>query len=163
MLCRRSLEWQSFRLCVEVQGAALAKCLDKTVCALQEKSPFWNRKTAVKKVHMLLLAYLGRREIPDSLENDLKFVLKKAPIFLEEIVKIAQIPHHAQQMWGWYEPTKAAIQMCQCVVQAVSTDIRKGGGAKTKVCRHCSSCASSVYKRLVHQYYKFKGRNKWPL
>ena len=112
----------------------LAKRLGKTVCALQDKSLFWNRKTAVKKVHMLLLAYLGRREIPDSLENDLKFVLKKSPIFLEEIVKIAQIPHHPQQMWGWYEPTKAAIQMCQCIVQAVSTDIRKGGGAKTKVC-----------------------------
>lgn len=117
------------------QGRALEE-LRKTVLRihpeLKDKSLFWNRKTAVKKVHMLLLAYLSRREIPVSLENDLKFVLKKSPIFLEEIVKIAQIPHHPQQMWGWYEPTKAAIQMCQCIVQAVSTDIRKGGGAKTK-------------------------------
>ena len=91
-----------------------------TAFFLQDKSLFWNRKTAVKKVHMLLLAYLGRREIPDSLENDLKFVLKKSPIFLEEIVKIAQIPHHPQQM-------------CQCIVQAVSTDIRKGGKSKVSV------------------------------
>ena len=80
---------------------------------------------------MLLLAYLGRREVPESLENDLAFVLKKSPIFLEEIVKIAQIPRHPQQAYGWYEPTKSAIQMCQCIVQAVSTDIRKG--VKTKV------------------------------
>lgn len=79
---------------------------------------------------MLLLAHMGRREVPDSLENDLKFVLKKSPIFLEEIVKIAQIPRHPQQQFGWYEPTKAAIQMCQCIVQAVSTDIRKGMKAK---------------------------------
>ena len=100
---------------------------------LQDKSLFWNRKVSVKKVHMLLLAYLGRREVPDTLEADLKFVLKKSPIFLEEMVKIAQIPRHPQQLWGWYEPTKAAIQMSQCIVQAVGTDIRKGGGAKTKV------------------------------
>ena len=80
---------------------------------------------------MLLLAYLGRREVPKELENDLKFVLKKSPIFLEEIVKIAQIPHHAQQQFGWYEPTKAAIQMCQCIVQAMPTDIRKGMGMKS--------------------------------
>lgn len=97
---------------------------------MQEKTLFWNRKTPVKKVHMLLLAYLGRREVPAGLENDLKFVLQKSPIFLEEIVKIAQIPHHPQQMFGWYEPTKAAIQMCQCIVQAVSTDVRKGMKAK---------------------------------
>ena len=63
--------------------------------------------------------------------DDLAFVLKKSPIFLEEIVKIAQIPRHPQQAYGWYEPTKSAIQMCQCIVQAVSTDIRKG--VKTKV------------------------------
>ena len=98
---------------------------------MQEKTLFWNRKTPVKKVHMLLLAYLGRREVPKELENDLKFVLKKSPIFLEEIVKIAQIPHHAQMQFGWYEPTKAAIQMCQCIVQAVPTDIRKGMGMKS--------------------------------
>ena len=91
---------------------------------------------------MLLLAYLGRREIPDTLENDLKFVLKKSPIFLEEIVKIAQIPRHPQQMWGWYEPTKAAIQMSQCIVQAVSTDIRKGG--KTKVCHLAATLSTAV-------------------
>ncbi|KAA6421625.1 MAG: translocation SEC63 protein [Trebouxia sp. A1-2] len=116
------------------QGPALEE-LRKTVLRLhpelKEKTLFWNRKTPVKKVHMLLLAYLGRREVPEALENDLKFVLKKFPIFLEEIVKIAQIPHHAQQQFGWYEPTKAAIQMCQCIVQAVPTDIRKGMGMKS--------------------------------
>lgn len=97
---------------------------------LQDKSLFWNRKTPVKKVHMLLLAYLGRKEIPEALEKDLRFVLEKSPVFLEEIVKIAQIPRSPQQMFGWYEPTKAAIQMCQCIVQAMSVDTRKGMRAK---------------------------------
>ena len=49
-------------------------------------------------------------------------------------------------MWGWYEPTKAAIQMCQCIVQAVSTDIRKGGGAKTKVCSFITHSAPVLWR-----------------
>lgn len=101
---------------------------------LQDKNLFWNRKTPVKKVHMLLLAYLGRKEIPTVFDKDLKFVLEKSPVFLEEMVKIAQIPRHPQQMFGWYEPTKAAIQMCQCIVQAMTVDVRKSMRASKVRC-----------------------------
>lgn len=112
---------------------------------VQDKSLFWNRKTPVKKVHMLLLAYLGRKEIPDALEKDLKFVLEKSPMFLEEMVKIAQIPRSPQQMFGWYEPTKAAIQMCQCIVQALSVDIRKGMKAKVRCTAKQTYCGASAW------------------
>ena len=79
---------------------------------------------------MLLLAYLGRREIPDALQSDLRFVLTRSPIFLEEMVKIAQIPRSPTQLYGWYEPIRGATQMCQCIVQAMSVDTRKGTKAK---------------------------------
>ena len=94
---------------------------------------------------MLLLAYLGRKEIPDALEKDLKFVLEKSPMFLEEMVKIAQIPRSPQQMFGWYEPTKAAIQMCQCIVQALSVDIRKGMKAKVRCTAKQTYCGASAW------------------
>lgn len=90
---------------------------------------------------MLLLAYLGREEIPDILQKDLKFLLEKSPLLLEEMVKIAQVPRHPQQAYGWYEPSRAAIQMCQCIVQAMSVENRKSIRA-TKVGLASDPCSS---------------------
>jgi hypothetical protein len=54
------------------------------------------------KAHMLLLAHLERMgdEVPSGLQQDLKFVITKAPLLLEEMVKIALIPR-TQAGTGW--------------------------------------------------------------
>ena len=44
---------------------------------------------------MLLLAYLDRTPIPPALLPDLKYVLQKSPILLEEMVKISNLPRSA--------------------------------------------------------------------
>ena len=58
---------------------------------LQDKATFWKRRTSVVKVHMLLLAHLAREPIPEALQKDLRFVMGKCPILLEELFKVAQV------------------------------------------------------------------------
>ena len=98
----------------------------------QEKPQFWKRRPSIVKCNMLLLAHLGRAEVPPSLQADHKFVLKKAPQLLEEMVTIANWPRtHA--MTGWLTPTVGCLEMAQCITQALGTSSRKllgQGGAK---------------------------------
>lgn len=51
---------------------------------------------------MLLLAHLERErgEIPSNLLADLKFVLQKTPLLLEEMLKIALLPRPPNG-YGW--------------------------------------------------------------
>eukprot|EP00884_Botryococcus_braunii_P003385 jgi/Botrbrau1/13047/Bobra.0187s0009.1 len=98
---------------------------------LKEKPQFWKRKPSLIKVHMLLIAHLSREPIPSLLYPDLKFVLEKALPLLEEIVKIAALPR-APLGWGWLAPTLGAIEMMQCITQAVPMSLRKTIGQGTK-------------------------------
>ena len=93
--------------------------------SVQEKPQFFKRKTSLVKVHMLLLAHMDRIEIPAILKKDLEYVLKKSPIFLEEMIKIANIPRSIGFPFGWLTPTVGAVEMLQCLTQAVSINARK--------------------------------------
>jgi len=92
---------------------------------LQDKPQWFKRKPAIVKVHMLLLAHMARREIPPTLQKDLEFVLRKSPLLLEEMVKIANIPRTAGIPYGWLTPTIGAVELLQCLTQAVSIGSRK--------------------------------------
>ena len=59
---------------------------------VQDKTPFWKRKPSIVKCHMLILAHLARADIPKSLRADYSAVMKKCPLFLEEIINIANFP-----------------------------------------------------------------------
>lgn len=54
------------------------------------------------QAHMLLLAHLERDAvpIPVALQADLKFVLQKSPVLLEEMFKIASVPRPPYG-YGW--------------------------------------------------------------
>lgn len=95
----------------------------QSLLALQDKAQWFKRKTAIVKVHMLLLAHMDRVDIPTTLQKDLDFVLRKSAILLEEIVKIANIPRTSP--YGWLTPTIGAVEMLQCLTQAVSIGSRK--------------------------------------
>lgn len=96
---------------------------------LKEKPLFWKRKASVLKVHMLLLAYLEKEgdNIPANLQADLKFVLQKTPLLLEEMLKIALLPR-APYGYGWLTPAVATVEMMQCITQVVSISARKPQG-----------------------------------
>lgn len=72
---------------------------------------------------MLLLAHMDRLEIPAILHKDLEYVLSKSAVFLEEIIKIANLPRTSP--YGWLTPTIGAVEMLQCITQAVSIGSRK--------------------------------------
>ena len=59
---------------------------------LQEKPQFWKRKPSIVKCHMLILAHLARAEIPKTLRGDYSAIMKKCPLFLEEMINIANLP-----------------------------------------------------------------------
>ena len=72
---------------------------------------------------MLLLAHMDRADIPSILQKDLAYVIRKSAVFLEEIVKIANLPRYSP--YGWLTPTIGAVEMMQCLTQAVSIGSRK--------------------------------------
>ena len=100
---------------------------------LQEKPQFWKkRKSSIVKAHMLLLAHLGRADIPDSLVADHKFVMTKSAMLLEEMIKIASLPRPPNGL-GWFAPVLGSVEMLQCLTQAVNLTSRKALGTSGKV------------------------------
>mmetsp|Transcript_2646 Transcript_2646/g.4510 ORF Transcript_2646/g.4510 Transcript_2646/m.4510 type:complete len:749 (+) Transcript_2646:96-2342(+) len=96
---------------------------------LKDKAVFWKRKASVLKAHMLILAHLERDAvpIPAALLADLKFVLQKSPILLEEMFKIASVPRPPYG-YGWLTPAIAVLEMQQCLAQAMSMSDRRPQG-----------------------------------
>ena len=64
---------------------------------------FRKRKASALKAHLLLMVYLERETsvVPANLQVDLKFVLQKTPVLLEELVKIAAVLQRAPHGYGW--------------------------------------------------------------
>jgi len=93
----------------------------------KDKKGFWQRKASVVKAHMLLLAHLERLndDVPNPLQQDLKYVLTKSPLLLEEMLKIALVPR-TQSGTGWMTPAMACVEMMQCISQGLSINARKG-------------------------------------
>ena len=103
----------------------------------QEKPQFWKkRKSSIVKAHMLLLAHLGRADIPATLQADHKYVITKSALLLEEIVKIANLPRN-QYGQGWLAPTLGGLEMMQCLTQGISMASRKALGQSGKVRSSC--------------------------
>ncbi|KAG2485811.1 hypothetical protein HYH03_015521 [Edaphochlamys debaryana] len=101
---------------------------------LKDKNTFWKRKASVLKAHMLLLAHMEREQehIPATLQADLRFVLTKSPLLLDEMMKIAVMPRPPLG-YGWMTPAVAIVEMMQCMAQALSVSARKpvtGSAAK---------------------------------
>jgi translocation protein SEC63 len=82
---------------------------------------------------MLLLAHLGRAEVPRGLQADARFLLQKAPLLLEEMVKIANLPRPPAG-FGWLSPTVGSLEMMQCLTRAQALAARKalGQGGKAR-------------------------------
>ena len=89
---------------------------------------------------MLLLAHLGRAEVPRGLQADARFLLQKAPLLLEEMVKIANLPRPPAG-FGWLSPTVGSLEMMQCLTRAQALAARKalgqGGKARPRPRRAC--------------------------
>ena len=59
-----------------------------------------------------------------------RLVLKLAPALLDEMRKIANVPRHPSNPYGWLTPTIGCLEMMQCLVQAVPLSARKATNTK---------------------------------
>ena len=103
----------------------LARTLMRSFPDLKEGHPFWKRRPSIVKVHMLLMAHCGREAVPPSLASDLATVLKRCPTFLEEMLKIGNIPRVQGWPYGWLAPTVGCLEMMQCLNQGVPFFVKK--------------------------------------
>ncbi|KAH0885909.1 hypothetical protein HID58_062005, partial [Brassica napus] len=65
-----------------------------------------------------------------SLQSDFRRVLVFAPRLLEDLMKMAVIPHN-EQGHGWLSPALGVIELSQCTLQAVPLSARKSTSEDT--------------------------------
>ncbi len=66
-----------------------------------------------RQAHLLLLAHLDREtaEVPSVLQPDLKFVLQKTPVLLDEMLKIAAALPRPPHGYGWMVRSDGSIPL----------------------------------------------------
>ncbi|GAB2265147.1 DnaJ protein erdj2a [Dionaea muscipula] len=99
----------------------------------QEQAKFWKQHPALVKTQLLIQAHLARESaaLSPTLLGDLKRVLQLAPRLAEELMKMAVIPRNAQGL-GWLQPAIGAVELSQCIIQAVPLNSRKAGGGSSE-------------------------------
>ncbi|XP_078441822.1 dnaJ protein ERDJ2-like [Wolffia australiana] len=91
-----------------------------------ELAKFWKQHPALIKAELLLHAHLTRETgaLTPSMRLDLKRVLELTPRLLEEFIKISVMPR-SPNAHGWLRPAMGAVELSQCVIQAVPLNARK--------------------------------------
>ncbi|GAB4856415.1 DnaJ protein erdj2a [Ancistrocladus abbreviatus] len=99
----------------------------------QEQAKFWKQHPALVKTELLVQAQLTRESaaLSPALQADFRRVLQLAPRLLEELMKMAVIPHTAQGH-GWLRPAIGVVELSQCIIQAVPLSARKSLGGSSE-------------------------------
>lgn len=99
----------------------------------QEQAKFWKQHPALVKTELLIQAQLTREsgELSPALLRDLRRMLELAPRLLEELMKMAIIPHTSQGH-GWLRPAIGVVELSQSIVQAVPLSARKASGGSAE-------------------------------
>ncbi|CAN7005176.1 unnamed protein product [Brassica oleracea var. botrytis] len=84
------------------------------------------------KAELLIQKQLTRESavLSPSLQSDFRRVLEFAPRLLEDLMKMAVIPHN-EQGHGWLSPALGVIELSQCIVHAVPLSARKSTSEDT--------------------------------
>ncbi|GFY97804.1 DnaJ / Sec63 Brl domains-containing protein [Actinidia rufa] len=95
----------------------------------QEQAKFWKQHPALVKTELLIQAQLTRESgaLSPALLHDFRRMLELAPRLLEELMKMAIIPHNPQGH-GWLRPAIGVVELSQSIVQAVPLSARKASG-----------------------------------
>ncbi|KAF3558429.1 hypothetical protein F2Q69_00016428 [Brassica cretica] len=77
----------------------------------QDEAKFWKQDPAVIKAELLIQKQLTRESavMSPSLQSDFRRVLECAPRLLEDLMKMAVIPHN-EQGHGWLSPALGAVR-----------------------------------------------------
>ncbi|KAK7244947.1 hypothetical protein RIF29_39776 [Crotalaria pallida] len=95
----------------------------------QEQAKFFKQHPAIVKTELLIQAQLNREfaALSPTLQRDFRHVVELAPRLLEELMKMALIPHPPHG-YGWLRPAIGVIELSQNVIQAVPLSARKIAG-----------------------------------
>eukprot|EP00793_Prasinoderma_coloniale_P001197 PRCOL_00006188-RA len=105
---------------------------DEKIKDPKDLAKWMKRHPCVVKAHLLLLAYLNGSKIPEILQEDAEFIVKAAPLLLEEMVKFAMSPQ-PQTGLGVLRPALSCLEASQSIVRGVPISSRKlDGGGKGK-------------------------------
>ncbi|XP_057468249.1 dnaJ protein ERDJ2-like [Actinidia eriantha] len=99
----------------------------------QEQAKFWKQHPALVKTELLIQAQLTRESgaLSPALLRDFRRMLDLAPRLLEELMKMAIIPHNPQGH-GWLRPAIGVVELSQSIVQAVPLSARKASGGSSE-------------------------------
>ncbi|XP_021289276.1 dnaJ protein ERDJ2A-like [Herrania umbratica] len=99
----------------------------------QEQAKFWKQHPAFVKAELLIQAQLTREcaALPPALLCDFRRMLELSPRLLEELMKMALIPHAAQGH-GWLRPAIGVVELSQNIIQAVPLSARKSVGGSSE-------------------------------
>ncbi|KAL9275066.1 DnaJ protein ERDJ2A-like protein [Drosera capensis] len=124
----------------------------------QEQAKFWKQHPALVKcsslqTQLLIQAHLTRDSaaLSPTLEADKKRIMQLAPRLLEELIKMTIIPRTSQGH-GWLRPAIGAVELSQCIIQAVPLSARKaGGGSGIAPLLQLPHFTEAVIKKIVQK------------
>ncbi|XP_019456700.1 PREDICTED: dnaJ protein ERDJ2A-like isoform X1 [Lupinus angustifolius] len=98
----------------------------------QEQAKFLKQHPAIVKTELLIQAQLNREfaALSPTLQRDFRHVVELAPRLLEELMKMALIPHHPHG-YGWLRPAIGVVELSQNIIQAVPLSTRKTSGGSS--------------------------------
>ncbi|CAN8274320.1 unnamed protein product [Cochlearia groenlandica] len=131
-------------------------CLDPKKIK-QDESKFWKQDPAIIKAELLMQKQLTREStvLPLPLQHDFRRVLEFAPRLLEDLIKMAVIPH-SEQGHGWLSPALGVMELSQCIVQAVPISAKKSSSETVAPFLQLPHFNDSIVKKITPQVKSFK-------
>uniref|UniRef100_A0A8C9VJ11 Translocation protein SEC63 homolog n=1 Tax=Scleropages formosus TaxID=113540 RepID=A0A8C9VJ11_SCLFO len=103
------------------------------------------------KARVLLLAHLARMEVSEELEEDQRFVVRKSPALLQEMVNVGcQLTMMANNRGGFHAPRLVSIENCMKLSQMVVQGLQESKSPLLQLPHfeeeHLRYCISKKYK-----------------
>uniref|UniRef100_A0A3P8XP12 Translocation protein SEC63 homolog n=1 Tax=Esox lucius TaxID=8010 RepID=A0A3P8XP12_ESOLU len=103
------------------------------------------------KARVLVLAHLARMEVSEDIEEDQRFVVKKSPALLQEMVNVGcQLTMMANSRGGFHAPRLVSIENCMKLTQMVVQGLQESKSPLLQLPHfeeeHLRYCISKKYK-----------------
>ncbi|XP_077593213.1 translocation protein SEC63 homolog [Stigmatopora nigra] len=103
------------------------------------------------KARVLVLSHLARMEVSDELEEDQRFVVKKSPALLQEMINVGcQLTMMANSRGGFHAPRLITIENCMKLTQMIVQGLQEAKSPLLQLPHfeeeHLRYCISKKYK-----------------
>ncbi|KAJ8008714.1 hypothetical protein DPEC_G00081280 [Dallia pectoralis] len=103
------------------------------------------------KARVLVLAHLARMEVSEDIEEDQRFVVKKSPALLQEMVNVGcQLTMMANSRGGFHAPRLVSIENCMKLTQMIVQGLQESKSPLLQLPHfeeeHLRYCISKKYK-----------------